>query len=180
MSIPKERIDADADKVVRRLRRHGHTAYLVGGCVRDLLVGRTPKDFDIATSATPNEIKDAFRNCRIIGRRFREDPIRSLRAIKFAARLGFGIERETYGALLDHRGEIAKSAAPRVLEEVYRLLRGGAARRSMELLLETGVAATLAPELIGMFGPSEGREPDELAAAREHAWRILDELDLLV
>src|SRR3990170_1996313 len=61
----------DADKVVRRLARHGYKAYLVGGCVRDLLLGRKPKDFDVATSATPNEIKQLFRNCRIIGRRFR-------------------------------------------------------------------------------------------------------------
>src|SRR5262249_16886501 len=61
----------DADKILRRLARNGHTAYLVGGCVRDLLLGRTPKDFDIATSATPPEIKDLFRNSRIIGRRFR-------------------------------------------------------------------------------------------------------------
>src|SRR5262249_30473369 len=71
MPIAKELIDSDADKILRRLARNGHTAYLVGGCVRDLLLGRTPKDFDIATSATPNEIKDLFRNCRIIGRRFR-------------------------------------------------------------------------------------------------------------
>src|SRR5262249_30082218 len=71
MSIAREHIDSDADKILRRLRRNGHTAYLVGGCVRDLLLGRTPKDFDIATSATPQEIKDLFRNSRIIGRRFR-------------------------------------------------------------------------------------------------------------
>src|SRR5215470_12741637 len=71
MPIAKELIDSDADKILRRLARNGHTAYLVGGCVRDLLLNRKPKDFDVATSATPNEIKDLFRNCRIIGRRFR-------------------------------------------------------------------------------------------------------------
>src|SRR5580765_7055702 len=71
MPIPHELIDPDAQKVIRRLVRYKHQAYLVGGCVRDLLLERTPKDFDIATSATPNEIKDLFRNCRIIGRRFR-------------------------------------------------------------------------------------------------------------
>src|SRR5262245_36386306 len=64
-------IDPDADRVVRRLARHSFKAYLVGGCVRDLLLGRKPKDFDVATSATPNEIRALFRNCRIIGRRFR-------------------------------------------------------------------------------------------------------------
>src|SRR5690349_5011157 len=71
MHIALEHIDAEADKVVRRLARHGYKAYLVGGCVRDLLLGRKPKDFDVATSATPKDIKKLFRNCRIIGRRFR-------------------------------------------------------------------------------------------------------------
>ncbi len=69
--IEPYRLDADAVRVVLRLRQSGHEAYLVGGCVRDLLVGRTPKDFDIATSATPNQVKGLFRNCRLIGRRFR-------------------------------------------------------------------------------------------------------------
>src|SRR5437763_1564519 len=70
-SLDRAAIDPDADRVVRKLNRAGHKAYLVGGCVRDLLLGRTPKDFDVATSATPNEIKAIFRNTRIIGRRFR-------------------------------------------------------------------------------------------------------------
>lgn len=65
------RIDPDAAKVVRRLVRHGHKAYLVGGCVRDLLLGRSPKDFDVATSAYPDDVRALFRNSRIIGRRFR-------------------------------------------------------------------------------------------------------------
>jgi poly(A) polymerase len=69
--IEPSRLDADAVRVVLRLRQHGYEAYLVGGCVRDLLLGRTPKDFDIATSATPNQVKGLFRNCRLIGRRFR-------------------------------------------------------------------------------------------------------------
>src|SRR5262249_50785612 len=71
MPIPQDQIDPDAAKVVRRLTRNGFAGYLVGGCVRDLLLGRKPKDFDVATSATPPEIKALFRNCRIIGRRFR-------------------------------------------------------------------------------------------------------------
>jgi poly(A) polymerase len=69
--IEPGRLDADAVRVVLRLRQAGHEAYLVGGCVRDLLLGLTPKDFDIATSATPNQVKGLFRNCRLIGRRFR-------------------------------------------------------------------------------------------------------------
>ena len=71
MQIAPDQIDPDAAKVVQRLRRYDHAAYLVGGCVRDLLLGRKPKDFDVVTSATPQEIKRLFRNCRIIGRRFR-------------------------------------------------------------------------------------------------------------
>jgi poly(A) polymerase len=241
-SLDRAAIDPDADRVVKKLSRAGYKAYLVGGCVRDILVGKTPKDFDVATSATPNEIKSTFRNSRIIGRRFRlahvffgskiietstfranprdedehdllirrdnvfgtetddarrrdftinglfydvdreevidhvsgladldaklirtigdpdvrfqEDPVRMLRAIKFAARLDFGFEESTWRALLRWRGEISKCAAPRLLEEVHRLMRGGAARRSFELLVETGVLAVLSPYLAGLLeGP---------------------------
>jgi poly(A) polymerase len=70
-SISRSSIDPDALKVLYRLHRHGHIAYLVGGGVRDLLLGNKPKDFDISTSALPNEIKKIFGNCRLIGRRFR-------------------------------------------------------------------------------------------------------------
>ena len=250
MRIARELIDPEADKVVRRLARHGFQAYLVGGCVRDLLLSRTPKDFDVATNATPKEIRQLFRNCRIIGRRFRlahiffgpkiietstfranpregddasdsdellirrdnvfgtdtedarrrdftinglfydveaervidhvggmadlerrvvrtigdpdirfrEDPVRMLRAVKFAARLDFTIEPVTLAALVRHRGEIAKCAQPRVLEELYRLLRGGAAHRSMALLIETGLAQNLSPQLASLLGrPPGGR-----------------------
>jgi poly(A) polymerase len=65
------RLDPDAVKVVRRLVRHGYEAYVVGGGVRDLLLDRSPKDFDIATSARPDDVRTLFRNSRIIGRRFR-------------------------------------------------------------------------------------------------------------
>ncbi|MCS6915878.1 MAG: polynucleotide adenylyltransferase PcnB [Myxococcales bacterium] len=240
-AIPLDLIDADAQKVVRRLARNGYQAYLVGGCVRDLLLGRQPKDFDVATSATPAEVRELFRNCRIIGRRFRlahvffgskiietatfranprevaddetqgsgellirrdnvfgtaeedarrrdftinglfydidkgqildyvqgqrdlaersirtigdpdirfqEDPVRILRAVKFAARLGFDIEDHTYQAVIRHRRDIVKSAPPRVLEEVYRLLRGGAALESFVLLRETGLLGVLIPQV---------------------------------
>ena len=70
-SISRDQIDPDALKVLYRLRKFKHQACLVGGGVRDLLLGRAPKDFDIGTSAHPNEIKRIFRNCWIIGRRFR-------------------------------------------------------------------------------------------------------------
>jgi poly(A) polymerase len=245
MQIAPDQIDPDAAKVVQRLRDNDHLAYLVGGCVRDLLLGLRPKDFDVVTSATPNEIKRLFRNCRIIGRRFRlahifygpkiietatfranpreledddagggdaesgdllirrdnvfgtpeedarrrdftvnglfydtkagqvidhvngmadlearivrtigdpdirfrEDPIRILRAVKFAARCSLTIEPETYRRMMEHRPEIAKSAQARVSEEFYRLLRAGAAKRSMELLVETDLLEVFAPEL---------------------------------
>ena len=247
MHIKPEQIDPDAAKVVQRLRRYDHTAYLVGGCVRDLLLGRKPKDFDVATSAAPPEIKKLFRNCRIIGRRFRlahiffgakiietatfranpreveedpgesassdsensdllirrdnvfgsaeedarrrdftinglfydletaqvidyvhgmadletrlvrtigdpdirfrEDPVRILRAVKFAARCDLTIEPETYRRMMEHSNEIAKCAQARVSEEFYRLLRAGAAKRSMELLLETRLLDVLVPEM---------------------------------
>ena len=69
--VSRTQIDPDALKVLYRLRKFNHTAYLVGGGVRDLLLRRHPKDFDIGTSAHPNEVKRIFRNCWIIGRRFR-------------------------------------------------------------------------------------------------------------
>ena len=69
--ISRRNIDPDALRVLDRLQHHHHTAYLVGGSVRDLILGRRPKDFDIGTSAHPGEIKRLFRNCWIIGRRFR-------------------------------------------------------------------------------------------------------------
>src|SRR6478735_2806241 len=71
IELDEDRIDADAAKVVRRLTRAGYEAYLVGGCVRDLLLGRRPKDFDVCTSARPDDVRRLFRNSRIIGRRFR-------------------------------------------------------------------------------------------------------------
>ncbi len=244
--IPEQDLDPDAVKIVRRLSRFEHTAYLVGGCVRDLLLDRHPKDYDIGTSATPRQVKRLFRNCRIIGRRFRlahiyfhggkvievatfrsrdlesngngnadtdggddedllirddnvfgtpeedalrrdftinqlfydvnaesvidhadglgdlrrryvraigdaeirfrEDPIRILRAIKFAARLDFQIEPDTLKALRHHRTEIPKAATPRVLEEINRFCRGGAARASFDLLRETRVFEVVLPE----------------------------------
>ncbi|HEX5041316.1 MAG TPA: CCA tRNA nucleotidyltransferase [Candidatus Polarisedimenticolaceae bacterium] len=260
--IPEEDLDPDAVKIVRRLSRFDHTAYLVGGCVRDLLIGRRPKDFDIATTATPRQVRRAFSNCRIIGRRFRlahvyfqngkvievatfrardvrepeefaenggegedgdadllirddnvfgtpeedalrrdftinalfydvnsgnvidhadgltdlrrklvrtigdpkvrfrEDPIRILRAVKFAARLGFTIEAETRAALLATRAEIPKAAPPRILEEINRFCRGGAARASFDLLHDTGVLEILLPELAPAYAEHRERLPE--------------------
>jgi len=70
-AFPYSVLDPEAVKVVRRLNRFGYEAYLVGGCVRDLLLGIQPKDFDVVTSAMPAQVRKLFRNCRLIGRRFR-------------------------------------------------------------------------------------------------------------
>ncbi len=232
-------LDRDAIEVVSRLRDAGFETYLVGGCVRDLLVGITPKDFDVATAARPRQVKRVFTRARIIGRRFRlvhvpfgekvievstfrrnpregepapegddvllrednvfgtaeedavrrdfplnalfydpemaevvdwvggladlerqvlrtigdpwhrfrEDPVRILRAAKFAARLRFRIEDGTWAAMVGCRGEIRKSAAARLLEELLKILRGGHATGTMRLLHECGILYELFPEL---------------------------------
>lgn len=70
-TINPKLIDKDAARIIRRLRRHGFLAYLVGGCVRDLLLDKQPKDFDVITSATPAQVHKLFSNSRIVGRRFR-------------------------------------------------------------------------------------------------------------
>jgi poly(A) polymerase len=69
--ISRKQVSPNALRTLYRLHENGFIAYLVGGCVRDLLMERTPKDFDIATDAAPGQIKRLFRNCRLIGRRFR-------------------------------------------------------------------------------------------------------------
>jgi len=69
--ISRRNIDPEALKVLYRLWDHGFVSYLVGGCVRDLLLGKTPKDFDVATEAHPQQVREIFRNSRLIGRRFR-------------------------------------------------------------------------------------------------------------
>ncbi len=260
--IDEDRIDEDAAKVVRRLVRSGYEAYLVGGCVRDLLLDARPKDFDVATSARPEVVRRLFRNSRIIGRRFRlvhvlygggkvietatfrrnpsddgppsddllirddntfgaahedaarrdftinalfydldrgevldwcdgmhdierravrtigdpvvrfkEDPVRMLRAIKFCARLDLGMDPETYNAIVQCRGALAMAARPRLFEELLRLLRGGAAHRSIWLLWETGLLDVLVPELAAFLYDK---------AAEEHrVWRLLDRMDEL-
>ena len=74
--IARANISVNALRILYRLHSRGFIAYLVGGCVRDLMLGRTPKDFDIGTNATPGQIKRLFHNCRLIGRRFRLAHIR--------------------------------------------------------------------------------------------------------
>jgi poly(A) polymerase len=236
--IPLALIDEDALWVVKRLRAKGFEAYLTGGCVRDLLLGRQPKDFDVATGAHPNQVRAVFRNCRLVGRRFRlahvvfpsgkvietatfranptdtledlpedllvardnvfgnveedarrrdltinglfydpvagkvidfvngrvdldarlirtigdpeirfqEDPVRILRAIKFAARLGFDIEPATWEAMKRHTGGLLRCAHARLQEEILRLLASTHAATSFDLCAKAGVTAILLPE----------------------------------
>ncbi|MBA3297602.1 MAG: poly(A) polymerase, partial [Acidobacteria bacterium] len=99
-ALTRRDIDSDALKVLYRLHEHDYVAYLVGGSVRDLLLDRHPKDFDIGTSAHPHQIKKLFRNCWIIGRRFR------LAHVKFGTKT---IEVATFRRLID-AAELAAEA----------------------------------------------------------------------
>ena len=235
--ISRRRIPENVLKVLYRLHRSGYRAYLCGGSVRDLLMMRTPKDFDIATDAHPAAIRRLFRNSRIIGRRFRlahvifqdmivevstfrrepergtdqnaellitddntfgsplqdarrrdftinalfyniadftvidyvgglddlkqkrvrvigdpdirfrEDPVRMMRAIEFASRLGFEIEHDTYQAILRHRTEILKASPPRVAEEILEVLRRGWSREAFRRMVDSGLLEPLLPEV---------------------------------
>ena len=106
--ISRKNIDPDALKVLYRLSSLGYTAYLVGGGVRDLLMGRKPKDFDVGTSAKPNEVKRAFRNCFLVGRRFR------LAHVRFGEKV---IETATFRQNSQTVGEIIERAAEGPLED---------------------------------------------------------------
>src|SRR5213592_4882968 len=101
--ISRREIDPDALKVLYRLRQYDHIAYLVGGSVRDLLLGRRPKDFDIGTSAHPYQVKKLFRNCWIIGRRFR------LAHVKFGQKV---IEVATFRRQVQPGEEVVQGGVP--------------------------------------------------------------------
>jgi len=107
-TISRRDISPNALRVLYRLREGGHHAYLVGGAVRDLLAGGHPKDFDVATDATPEQVKHLFRNCRLIGRRFR------LAHVVFGREI---IEVATFRANVDD------GSGDRQLHEGGRLLR---------------------------------------------------------
>ncbi|MCP3919192.1 MAG: polynucleotide adenylyltransferase PcnB [bacterium] len=269
--IDREALDRDASRVVTRLQRQGHEAYFVGGCVRDLMIGRDPKDFDVATSAHPHEVRRLFRNGRIIGRRFRlvhlyygdniietstfrrepeslngsgdgedllivedneygtaaedarrrdftvnalffdptthtihdhvnglddlesrllrtigdpqvrlaEDPVRIMRAVKFATRLDFRIEERTWRAMSEQARQLARSAPPRVLEEVLRLMRSGTALGAFRMLRACGALEAILPQL-GRFLKT-GHDASAAHMSRiERFWRLLEALDSAV
>ncbi|HEX3746803.1 MAG TPA: CCA tRNA nucleotidyltransferase [Bryobacteraceae bacterium] len=227
-----------AHQAIARLRHAGHQAYLVGGCVRDLLLGGKPKDFDVATDARPDRIMSLFPNSGCVGAhfgvvlvrdafaqvevatfrsdndytdgrrpdsvqfehdarqdvlrrdftinglmmdpdtgtvldyvegradldrrvvraigdpalRFREDHLRLLRAVRFAARLGFAIDAETFAAMQRDHALVRSVAAERVRDELARILTEGGARRGFELLDESGLLEVILPEAAAMKG----------------------------
>lgn len=231
--IQKEQIDKDALFVISRLKQAGFDAYAVGGCVRDLLLGRTPKDFDITTNAKPEEIKRLFRSCLLIGKRFRlahirfhhnhiievatfrsgstdtddlivrdntwgteeedalrrdftinglfydidnetiidyvggfrdiqkkilrtigdpyirfkQDPVRMIRLLKFQARFGMQVEGRTQEALHESISEIEKSAPARVLEEIFRMLESGYSHDFFTFMTQSGLLGHILPHL---------------------------------
>ncbi|MCL2626109.1 MAG: polynucleotide adenylyltransferase PcnB [Cystobacterineae bacterium] len=247
-------LDADAVRIVLRLRQYGYEAYLVGGCVRDLLLQRTPKDFDIATNARPRQIRALFRNCRLIGRRFRlvhifsrdgrifevstfradpgtsadsedllirrdnvfgsaqedvcrrdftinglffdplaaciidfvdgysdlkkgllrtigdpeirmrEDPVRILRAVRFVCKLGFEIEPPTYAAMKAAVEDLPKCSSSRLLEETFRLLRGGIAKPALQMLMALDALELLFPPLWRFLNEATEREKETFFA----------------
>jgi poly(A) polymerase len=106
--------------------------------------------------------------------RFREDPIRILRAIKFAARLDLGIAPDVYDAMVATREDLGKAARPRLFEEILRLLRGGAAHRSMWLMWETGAMAVVLPELAAFLDDEEAT-----AGGARRFFRKMDAIDAL-
>lgn len=241
--IDHAQIDSDALFVIQKLKEAGHAAYLVGGGVRDLLTKRNPKDFDISTSAKPEEIKQIFkRNCLLIGRRFRlahirfghkvievatfrsgendcdlivrdntwgteeedvmrrdftinglmydptthqvidyvdgwndlhkkvlrtigdpairfkQDPVRMIRLLKFRARYGLEIDLETKQALIACRSEIVKSSPARILEEMLRMLESGSAARFVHLLFRSGLLGLIFPSLETFLHKKEGQK----------------------
>jgi len=113
------------------------------------------------------------KRVRVIGDpdvRFREDPVRMMRAIEFAARLGFEIDPATYGAILTHKNEILKASPPRVSEEILELLRRGWSNGAIRLMVQTGLLDPLLPEVYRSI--AGGRSP--------YFWKMLEVLDRTV
>lgn len=117
-AIDSNRVSANAVAVVRGLRRAGFDAFLVGGCVRDLLLGATPKDFDVATAATPEQVREVFPRVRLVGRRFRIAHVRMKREV---------VEVSTFRRAVDHSadgstGEAAANGRRRPLVSEHGML----------------------------------------------------------
>lgn len=125
-TVRKNLIDPDAVKIIHRLNKFGYKAFIVGGGVRDLLLGKKPKDFDVATNATPNQIKKMFNNCRIIGRRFK---------IVHVLFKGKVIEVSTFRSLPEHRLEGHKKDKDYLIKKdnIFGSAKEDAARRDFTI-----------------------------------------------
>ncbi len=116
-NISRSQISENALKVLYRLQNDGYEAYLVGGCVRDLLLGREPKDFDVVTNADPDQVRKVFRNCRLIGRRFRLAHVHFGREIiEVATFRGVG-EEQNDNQVLNKEGRLLRDNVYGTIEE---------------------------------------------------------------
>lgn len=119
--ISRKQISDCALKVLYRLQKEGFDAYLVGGCVRDLLLGREPKDFDVVTNAEPEQVKKVFRNCRIIGRRFRLVHVHfGQEVIEVATFRGAGVARNDEQVLSKEGRLLRDNVYGTIEEDVWR------------------------------------------------------------
>ena len=131
-TISRANISPNALKVLYRLSQAGHQAYLVGGGVRDLLLGHEPKDFDVATDATPEEVRAVFRNCRLIGRRFRLAHVFFGREIIEVATFR-GAPPSAGGDGSDHRGDRVVENGMILRDNVYGTIAEDALRRDFTI-----------------------------------------------
>ncbi len=116
-NISRAQISESALKVLYKLQKEGYSAYLVGGCVRDLLLGREPKDFDVVTNADPEQVRKVFRNCRLIGRRFRLAHVHFGReVIEVATFRGVG-EEQNDKQVLNKEGRLLRDNVYGTIEE---------------------------------------------------------------
>lgn len=116
-NISRSQVSENALKVLYRLKKAGYDAYLVGGCVRDLLLGREPKDFDVVTNAHPEQVKTIFRNCRLIGRRFRLAHVHFGSEIVEVATFRGSAEGELNGDRILENGRVLRDNIYGTLEE---------------------------------------------------------------
>jgi len=169
-SISRKDISAGALRVLYRLNEAGHAAYLVGGAVRDLLLGGHPKDFDIATDATPEEVKRLFRNCRLIGRRFR------LAHVVFGSEI---VEVATFrGSADDGSGDRHVVDGRIVRDNVYGSIEEDAIRRDFTMnALYYGIADFSVRDYVGGYEDIQRRElrliGDPVQRYREDPVRML-------
>lgn len=116
-NISRAQISENALKVLYRLQKEGFDAYLVGGCVRDLLLGREPKDFDVVTNADPEQVRKVFRNCRLIGRRFRLAHVHFGREIIEVATFRGAAEAQNDKQVLNKEGRLLRDNIYGTIEE---------------------------------------------------------------